>query len=393
LAALALNAATVTQREAHARVAIGTASGLPRQRLQLHSLAVADLRLWTQERGSEQEWRRQVSLDASLSTDAHFTLDPTTGDIELGDGVHGRIPDPGAVILAAYGSTRGASGSLGAGVAWRIADVPANHATLGADFNPVLTDVVAIDGVAVALDGADAASFARAAGRAAESVWAHELLVQLSGERPNDTLDQLDPAAVRASPVPARGATPLDLERLALQVPGTCVRRARAWASLDPSAPGILAAGTVTVVIMPELPPRRPTASARLLRRVRQYLARRCILGSRLIVTGPSYVEISVTAAVAAMGGADATRVSADVARALDEFLDPLEGGPARRGWPFGRDVFRSELLATIDRVRGVDHVLSLSITADGRVVECGNACISAAAVACGGIHSITVTA
>jgi baseplate J-like protein len=372
-------------------IPLGAASGLPRQRLQLRDREIVDLALWTYERSNWRGWSRRISLDASSPTDPHFTLNATEGEITFGDGERGRIPDADSPVLVSYRYTRGAAGSIGAGVSWRIADTPISRAVLGAGFAAAVQDVVQIDGLAVATPGRDEESLAQAARRAAEALWSHEQLVLLSGDPPAETLDQIDPDAVRAATVPARGATSLDLERLTLQVPGTCVRRARAWPSLDPLAPGTLAIGTVTVVVMPELPAGRPVASPRLLRRVRRYLARRCIVGTRLVVTGATYVEISVTATVTALPGADQTRVSADVTKALNSFLDPLTGGPAQRGWPFGRDVYRSEVLATIDGVRGVDHVLSLSMTADGRAIDCGNACIPPVASACAGQHSITV--
>jgi hypothetical protein len=43
----------------------------------------------------------------------------------------------------------------------------------------------------------------------------------------------------------------------------------------------------------------------------------------------------------------------------VTEFFDPLTGGPGpdAQGWPFGRDVYASELYQLIEDVEGVDHV------------------------------------
>jgi hypothetical protein len=46
----------------------------------------------------------------------------------------------------------------------------------------------------------------------------------------------------------------------------------------------------------------------------------------------------------------------------LTEFLHPLKGGPDRRGWDFGRDVFLSEIAAVIEDTTGVDHVAQASV-------------------------------
>jgi hypothetical protein len=85
--------------------------------------------------------------------------------------------------------------------------------------------------------------------------------------------------------------------------------------------------------------------------------------------------------------------VKTDVVAALATFLDPLRGGPAQRGWPFGRDVYRSEILQVVDQVRGVDHVLELSIEADGRESTCGNVCVPPTWLVTSGAHAVEVTA
>jgi hypothetical protein len=44
-------------------------------------------------------------------------------------------------------------------------------------------------------------------------------------------------------------------------------------------------------------------------------------------------------------------------------FLDPRSGGPEGKGWPFGRDVFGSELIEQIEAVDGVDYITDLMLT------------------------------
>jgi predicted phage baseplate assembly protein len=183
----------------------------------------------------------------------------------------------------------------------------------------------------------------------------------------------------------------LDYERLALEVPGTRVRRAMAWANLDPGYPGLAAAGTVTVVVVPSLPRGRPRPSAGLLRAVRRYLDRRRVLCTRLVVTGPEYLTVTVRARVQAFRNADPDRVRAAVIEALHGWFDPLGGGPGRRGWPFGRDVYRSEVFAQIDAVPGVDHVISCVVVAEGREVACGNVCLPPTWLVASGDHAIEV--
>lgn len=149
------------------------------------------------------------------------------------------------------------------------------------------------------------------------------------------------------------------------------MRRARAFAGLDPDFPGMTVPGTVTVVVIPGLPVGKPRPGRASLARVAPYLDRRRTVGTRLIVVGPQYVEVVVRATLRARP--DAPReIAARAAAALKKFLDPLDGGERKRGWPMGRAVYRSEILACLDRVEGVDHVVALDIFADrhGRLEE-----------------------
>jgi predicted phage baseplate assembly protein len=128
-----------------------------------------------------------------------------------------------------------------------------------------------------------------------------------------------------------------------------------------------------------------------LLRAVRRFLDRRRVLGTRLVVTGPEYLTVEVRARVRAYRNADPTLVRNRVDAALREFLDPLRGGPAGLGWPFGRDVFRSEIMAVIDGVAGVDHLLECTLAGNGTVAVCDNLCVPPSWLVASGVHAIEV--
>jgi hypothetical protein len=49
----------------------------------------------------------------------------------------------------------------------------------------------------------------------------------------------------------------------------------------------------------------------------------------------------------------------------LDQFLDPIVGGPDGTGWPLGRSLFLGELYGLIDGLPGVDHVPDIHVTSD----------------------------
>jgi len=54
---------------------------------------------------------------------------------------------------------------------------------------------------------------------------------------------------------------------------------------------------------------------------------------------------------------ASAERVRAQIAERLSSYVHPLSGGPDGAGWPFGRDLYLSEVLTIIQSVSGVEFV------------------------------------
>ena len=167
--------------------------------------------------------------------------------------------------------------------------------------------------------------------------------------------------------------------------------RAKALANLHPSFPCFSAPGMITLVVLPFLPAGRPYPSPGLLGVVTAYLNRRRIIGTRVQVVGPNYVEVSVQAEVQSDAGIDKTRLQQSIVDALNNFFDPLIGGPDGKGWPFGRDVYRSEILRVIDRVHGVDHVNSMDLLTDGCEATCGNVCLGPISLVAASEHAIAV--
>jgi hypothetical protein len=378
-------------------VTIGHGTGLPGFKSILPDAPVvpSSVRLWTLTAGKLAKWTMCPDLDASGRTDAHFVLGATTGEISFGDGERGRVVPLDATILASFDTSAADNGNVSAGVSWRLIDNNddgLNLALLGVDPKTVADALSAIENPVSATGGADEEDLEHAAGRAAEVLWAHERLLELGASTGSpQTLDGLDRNSVLARAAPARATTLLDYERIALDVPGAPVARARAWAGLDPGFPCLKAPGTVVVIVVPRLPAKRPMASPELLEAVRRYLDRRRLVGTRLVVVGPQYLEVTVRATLAVNAGARSGRVLEDVRAALDSFLDPLSGGPNKGGWPFGRDVYRSEILEVIDEVAGVDHVENLELVADANAPQCGNLCVGPLMLVTPGTHMLKV--
>jgi hypothetical protein len=344
-----------------------------------------NLGVWTADTTGTVRWTVVESLLASRPTDYHVLFDADTGAVRFGDGEHGRIPAAGSTVLVRADRTDGLDGTPTPRTIWRVDEA-----------HPV-TAAVLPGGAAGAGVRASAPLAAQAAddlenreGRAADAVWTHERLLELPPSG-TTTLDQVGRTAVLARSRPARAAVALDFERMALEVPGTAVLRARAWAGVDPALPCSSAPGTVTVVVVPGLPAQRPAPTRELLVQVRRFLCARRTLGTRLVVTGPDYVEVAVRAVLQALPHVDAARVRADAQSRLYAFLHPLTGGPEGRGWPFGRDVFRSEVLRQLDLISGVDHVDDMELVVDGTASGCGNVCVGPVSLVVSGSHEVTV--
>jgi predicted phage baseplate assembly protein len=215
--------------------------------------------------------------------------------------------------------------------------------------------------------------------------------VPTEGGAAAETLAHATGRAIEARESSLRAVTLRDYEALALRTPGTRVARAAARANIRPGFACASAAGHIAVVIVPDAGSSRPVPSQGLSAVVSRSLQRRRIVGTRVEVMAPEYVEIAVHATVAAFPRVNAEDVRARAVAALNRFLDPLHGGPDGTGWPFGRDVYRAELLEILDGTEGIDHVESLRLVANGCGGQCGNVCLPANGLVAVGRHAIEV--
>jgi predicted phage baseplate assembly protein len=168
---------------------------------------------------------------------------------------------------------------------------------------------------------------------------------------------------------PQRAVTAHDLEALAMRAPGLAVRRARAVAEQHPAYPGLRVPGAVSLVVLTA----NGTASDAVVRAVRCWLEPRRPLGCELHVTGPCWRPVSVHATLHAVQGS-APGLADRAQAALDAFFHPLTGGPDGVGWPFGRDVYRTEVAAALADVPGVDRVGDLDLFgADESAATCAS--------------------
>lgn len=372
----------------------GVGTAVPSQQVYIPGAPVQNrcIRLFTHDGVTWTEWNQMADFEASRRTSFDYTLDPTTGLVTCGDGEHGQVfPQSSAIVVVAW-ATLAENGNLVARRVSGLAKTPVNTVLLASlpPAKQALLGQLAANPLP-AVGGLPAAPLTEIEGEAAQVIAAHERILDLAENAQVTTLDQIPKSAVLALPAPSQAVNLLDTERIALDVPGTVVARARAWPDTDPALPGLHATGVVTVVILPDMPVAEPEPSPGLLAQVKRYLDRRRVICTRLEVTAPTYVVITVTATVQALTGANLAAVQSGILAALANFLSPLTGGPAALGWPFGRSVYRAEIMQLIASVPGVDFVTSMTLTAGSGTPQCGDIVLCPTFLASPGAHQIQV--
>jgi hypothetical protein len=188
------------------------------------------------------------------------------------------------------------------------------------------------------------------------------------GGADGETVEQLlerAPASLRDRRQPI---TAMDYEAMALEA-SPAVAVARALPTTHPC--GRFAPGWVTVRIVPQSADPRPMPSFELRQQVQRALAQRApaAIASQIAVIPPSYLPVGVQAVVAPVDVTAAGPVLDAMTAALRAFLHPLTGGPEGKGWPFGRDVFISDVASLLESIAGVDYVATVTLLLDGAPV------------------------
>jgi hypothetical protein len=119
------------------------------------------------------------------------------------------------------------------------------------------------------------------------------------------------------------------------------------------------ASAHISLVILPE---KQDQDSNTLKYALWNFLDQRRLLTTQLHVVEPEYVEVTITTTLKLKEGVTASGVRPIVYEAIQTFFDPRVGGAQQQGWPFGRDVYISELYTLLDLVPEVDYVEALNL-------------------------------
>jgi predicted phage baseplate assembly protein len=281
---------------------------------------VLSLQLTVDEGSGPMTWQEVEDFLASGPDAPHFTLDRTTGAVTFGDGKHGRIP--GANLASPTNNIVAASYRYGGG---SQGNLPAGSITQLQTYVPSIN---AVTNLAPSQGGTDEESVTDAKLRA-------PLALQSKG----------------------RAVTGQDFEYLATQAPGANVARAKALPLYHPEFPNGQIPGVVTVIVVPNSPAANPTPNKTTLEAVCQYLDAHRLLTTEVYVIGPTYRAIRVQASLVVQAGADLATVQNNAVAALNNFFSPLAGGPDGTGWPFGGEIYYSDVYRVLLGIDGVQRV------------------------------------
>jgi predicted phage baseplate assembly protein len=331
-----LSAATVggTVQAVHADIVqnenLGTTEGVAGQRFTLSRTPVlttgVPVELVVSSEAGWQEWTRVDTFADSGPADRHFVLDGVTGTVAFGPAVrtedggirqYGAVPPADSIVrVNRYCVGGGARGNVGAGAIRAL--------------KSSIPFVAGVENLRRAQHGADGETVEQAKDRGPILLRSRSRAVTVEDFETISCEAAPEVARVRCLPAGTDGVEPGSVKVLV-------VPTARA-------EEGRLALG--------DLVPSDET-----LHRVATRLDQVRLIGTRVVVEPPLYRGITVVADLVARSGVRAARVQGDAVRALNEFLNPLTGGPDGKGWPFGRTVHAGEVFGVLQKVLGVDLV------------------------------------
>lgn len=130
--------------------------------------------------------------------------------------------------------------------------------------------------------------------------------------------------------------------------------------------------GHVSVIVLPTRKAEADGKVADVISAVNKRLSPRLLLTARLHVVKAIFVGLTIEASVALLSdqkkesSQDRENIHARIRQEIEGFFDP-HPDPARNtpGWPFGRNVFTSEVYALLDQLPFVDYVTDVKLKAN----------------------------
>jgi predicted phage baseplate assembly protein len=322
------------------REVIGRSEGSPGERYQLQLAPIlkrvpGETLIVLAEGSPPQTWMERPDFAESGEDDRHFTLDSVSGELRLGPAIrqpdgtvrrYGAIPPRGSILVfERYRHGGGEKGNVDINV-----------------LNTLKTSIPFID-------------------RVANRKPATEGLDQESLE---DAMLRI-PAMMRSR---ERAVTEADFEFLARQALPNLIGRVKCVHPRTTEAEKVVPA-LIYVLVIPYLahPDRRLEEAELRLRdadmaTLAAYLDERRLLTTRVNIRQPAYVWVSVRVTLGASPDVAQSQVEEAILSRLYRFLNPLTGGLEGQGWPFGRNLFLSDVYQCLQGIPGVQFIRSVEM-------------------------------
>lgn len=91
---------------------------------------------------------------------------------------------------------------------------------------------------------------------------------------------------------------------------------------------------------------------------VKNYLSQRKLITTHLHVVGAEFIDVKISLQVSAKEKV----LEKTIRDVIGKYLDPITGGEHGSGWPQGRKLYKSDLFYILERVPGIDHVISIDL-------------------------------
>lgn len=124
------------------------------------------------------------------------------------------------------------------------------------------------------------------------------------------------------------------------------------------------APGHLSLVVVPDSTDPLPQPADAVCQGLWAFLDPRRLLTVHHHVVGPTYLTVELQLGVYLRHDAPPAEALAAVSGALAAWFHPLHGGPDGQGWPFGRDVYVSEIDAELSKLALVDFVEDITVAA-----------------------------
>ena len=319
---------------------IGISDGSPGQRFKIQFTPILERQpdecLVVQANGKPpQNWREVPDFASSSLEDCVYTLDGLNGELRFGPAIreqdgtikmYGAVPPRDAnLIFQKYRYGGGQEGNIQAGIINTLKTAI-----------PYLAKVMNRN---AAWGGLDAETLEAAMVRVPELLRSRE-----------------------------RAVTESDFEFLSRQALPASIGRVKCLQPI-PSEAGKIIPGQVYVLVIPRIArpddyiaPEQLDLDPADMDRLTKFLDERRLLTTRLDIRAPVYMWIAIKVKLRISPGAKRETVEKAIRNRLNRFINPLTGGVDGKGWPFGRDLFISDVYQCLQGLENIQFVRSIEM-------------------------------